>query len=76
MQASLLSLNRSLARVLRRNFKPLKYFRAMKRTDYNEPTMKIVKLQNKCQLLAGSDPTSSTAGAPSAEKMDYQSLAW
>jgi hypothetical protein len=48
----------------------------MKRTDYNEPTMKIVKLQNKCQLLAGSDPTSSTAGAPSAEKMDYQSLAW
>ena len=49
----------------------------MKRTDYNEPTMKIVKLQNKCQLLAGSDnPTSGPAGAPGAQKMDYSSLAW
>lgn len=26
----------------------------MKRKDYEQPTMQVVKLQNQCQLLAGS----------------------
>ena len=26
----------------------------MKRNDYERPTMQVVKLQNQCQLLAGS----------------------
>lgn len=28
----------------------------MKRKDYKKPTMKVVELQQRCQILAGSDP--------------------
>lgn len=36
----------------------------MNRKDYQEPTMKLVKLQQRCHILVGSNP------APTSAKID------
>ena len=36
--------------------------RIMKRKDYQKPTMRVVKLQHRCQLLAGSYTMTTTGG--------------
>ena len=41
------------------NKKPM---RIMKRKDYQKPTMRVVKLQHRCQLLAGSYTMTTTGG--------------
>ena len=30
---------------------------AMKKRAYEKPSMRVIELQHKCQLLTGSDPT-------------------
>ena len=43
----------------------------MKRNDYQKPTMKVVKLQHQCHILAMSDQQQG-----SAERPDYESTEW
>ena len=44
----------------------------MKRKDYQKPTMLVVKLQHKCQILAGSSYETSGTGRTSINAMDEE----
>ena len=42
----------------------------MKRKNYERPTMKVVQLQHKCQMLAGSPYETNGTGGTSLTKME------
>ena len=42
----------------------------MKRKDYERPTMKVVQLKHKCQILAGSSYETTGSGRTSINAMD------
>lgn len=41
----------------------------MKRKDYERPTMKVVQLKHKCQILAGSSYETTGSGRTSINAM-------
>lgn len=44
----------------------------MKRKDYERPTMKVVQLKHKCQILAGSSYETTGSGRTSINAMDEE----
>ena len=42
----------------------------MKRKDYERPTMQVVELKHKCQILAGSSYETTGSGKTSINAMD------
>ena len=48
----------------------------MKHKDYERPTMKIVQLQHKCQILAGSTPVPQSNGANIDDYEEDNTFTW
>ena len=44
----------------------------MKRKDYQRPTMLVVELKHKCQILAGSSYETTGSGRTSINAMDKE----
>ena len=44
----------------------------MKRKDYEKPTMKVVKLQQQCQILAGSGVEANRSGYGAAQEDEWE----
>ena len=44
----------------------------MKRKNYERPTMKVVQLKHKCQILAGSPYETTGSGKTSITMMDAE----
>ena len=44
----------------------------MKKKDYEKPTMQVIELQHKCQILAGSSYETTGTGKTSINRMDEE----
>jgi hypothetical protein len=46
----------------------------MNKKDYQKPTMKVVKLQHKCHIMAGSPYETSTSGQGNTSIMEMEDV--